>query len=126
MNEQLKAHMRSLYCMTAADDDVSNEELTKLYEIGINDFGLTQDEINEAVLSGGSVMYIAESDEDRVQYLYNLAKIAYSDGKINDSERLLLKKYSLLFGIKEDEADKFVDYLIDNAKNNVDFESLLK
>lgn len=116
MERKLKSHFLSLYCMIVADQDVSTLELAELYRIGKEHYGLDDKEINLAITSEGPGFYSPERVEDKIKYLYELALIAYADGKIDDEEKLLLKKYTLRFGFLEENVDSIIDFLLNNAK----------
>lgn len=101
--------------MVVADGDVAISELDELYRIAREDYGLTPEEINKAVLTCGSAIYIPQTNEEKIRYLYDLALIAAADGVIEVSEILLLKNYALKFGFLE-AADELVKLLLDFAK----------
>lgn len=124
MEEKLKSHFLSLYCMIVADGDVAISELDKMYKIARENYGLSQDEINAAILSGGSAFYIPDKNEDKIRYLYDLALIASADG-IEESEVLLLKNYALKFGFLKENVDKLTEILLDFAMRNEPVENLL-
>lgn len=122
MEQKLKSHFLSLYCMVVADGDVAISELNELYRIAKEDYDLTQEEIEKAVLSGGSAFYIPETTEEKVKYLYDLALIAAADGVIVDAEKVLLKNYAKKFGFLDENTDEIVDILLEYAieKNSID------
>ena len=124
MDEKLKSHFLSLYCMIVADGDVSISELDEMYRIARENYGLTREEIDKAILSGGSAFYIPESDEEKIRYLYDLALIAVADG-IEDSEIILLKKYAKKFGFIDANIDDLVNVLLDFAKQKTPVETIL-
>lgn len=116
----------SLYCMVVIDNNVSPSELTELYRIANDYYGLSSAEINEAVLSKNITFYKPDTIEGRVKYLYELALIAWADGQIRDEERLLLKRYILEFDFCDENADSILEFLLDNAKNKVSPESVVE
>ncbi|MBD5175963.1 MAG: hypothetical protein HDT05_00880 [Bacteroidales bacterium] len=124
MDEKLKSHFLSLYCMIVADGDVAISELDEMYRIARENYGLTREEIDKAILSGGSAFYIPESDEEKIRYLYDLALIAVADG-IEDSEIILLKKYAKKFGFIDANIDDLVNVLLDFAKQKTPVETIL-
>lgn len=115
MEEKLKSHFLSLYCMIVADQDVSTLELTELYRIGKEHYGLSDKEINFAITTDGTGFYNPEKMEDKIRYLYELALIASADGKIENEEKLLLEKYALKFDFLEENIDSIIDFLLNNA-----------
>ncbi len=111
--------------MITADDDVDPKELETMYKIGIENFKLTQAEINEAILSPGTVIYVPETMEERLFWLLDLAKLAWADGKLEDSERTLLMVYAERYGIEESYSTKVVDFLLNEAKSGVSNEQMM-
>ena len=124
MDEKLKSHFLSLDWMIVADGDVAISELDEMYRIARENYGLTREEIDKAILSGGSAFYIPESDEEKIRYLYDLALIAVADG-IEDSEIILLKKYAKKFGFIDANIDDLVNVLLDFAKQKTPVETIL-
>ena len=112
--------------MVVADGDVAISELDEMYRIARENYGLTQEEINTAILTGGSAFYIPEHDEDKVKYLYDLALIAAADGIIDESEVILLRNYALKFGFMEENVNELVDLLLDYAKKKTPVDEILK
>ncbi|MBQ7041116.1 MAG: TerB family tellurite resistance protein [Muribaculaceae bacterium] len=116
MNEKLKSHFLSLYCMIVSDNEVSPSELEELYRIAHQFYGYSEEEINSTVLSQGTALYNPDTIEEKLQYLYELALIACADGIIKQEEIQLLKYYALEFGFKKENIDEIVEFLIANAK----------
>lgn len=119
-------HFLDLYCMIMADGIVHPKELETLYRIGIETYGLTQDEITQSVVSAGKTMVIPESPEEKIGLLYEMALVAWADGEIEESERKLLKRYAILYGVDNDKVDDLVEYLLDKAEDNVKEEDIIK
>lgn len=119
-------HFLDLYCMVMADGIIHPKELETLYRIGTETYGLTQDEITQSIVSAGKTMVIPELPEERIGLLYEMALVAWADGKLEDSERQLLKRYALLYGVEEEKAEALVEYLLDKAKDNVKEEDIIK
>lgn len=111
--------------MIVADGDVAISELDELYRIAREHYGFSQEEIDQAVLSGGSSFFIPEQDEEKIKYLYDLALIATADGIIDKSEVILLKNYALKFGFYEENVEELVDLLLNFAKKKSSVEEIL-
>ena len=111
--------------MVVADGDVAISELDEMYRIAREDYGFTPAEINKAVLSGGSALYIPQNNEEKVRYLYDLALIAAADGVIENSEIILLKNYALKFGFLEESVDELVNILLDFAKTKTPIDTIV-
>lgn len=104
--------------MVIADGIVHPQEMETLYRIGTETYGLSEEEIDLSVKDSGVSNYIPETYEERICVLYEMALIAWADGKIEDTERILLKRYASLYGVADESIEELVDFLLERAKNN--------
>lgn len=125
MENQTKSIFLDLYCMVIADGNVASEEMETLYRIGKKEYQISEKEINEAVLVSGTSFYIPDTLDGKVTFLYHLAEIAWADGKIENSEKHLLKKYALRFGFYENNVDDLIEYLLQQVKDKVSINEVL-
>ena len=121
-----KLQFLDLYCMVMADGIVHPKEMETLYRIGLEHYGLSEEEINEGVKSAGVSSVIPELPEERISVLYEMAVIAWADGELEDSERNMLRRYASMYGVNEESIDELVDFLLDQAKENVDEKDVIK
>lgn len=121
-----KLQFLDLYCMVMADGIVHPKEMEILYRIGLEHYGLSEEEINEGVKSAGVSSVIPELPEERISVLYEMAVIAWADGELEDSERNMLRRYASMYGVNEESIDELVDFLLDQAKENVDEKDVIK
>lgn len=126
VNAKKKIQFLDLYCMVMADGIVHPKEMETLYRIGVNNYGLTEREIDESIKSTGVSTTIPELPEERIAVLYEMALIAWADGELEESERNMLRRYASLYGVNEDSIDELVDCLLDKAKDNMDLQEVLK
>ena len=112
MKDGLKSHFLNLYSMVMADGEVSSKEKMELYRIGEEFYGVTPETMDRLVFSDEILFYIPQTEEERVLYLYDVALIAWADGKVVDEERALMERLALRFDVKEDEVQTLVDFLI--------------
>lgn len=124
IDERLKAHFLSLYCLVVSDDNVHPKELEMLYKIGI-EYGISENEINAIVLQPNNALVAPNTIEEKVAYLFNLTRIAYADGKIVPEERSLIIKYAIKFGFPEEKSDLLVDYFYEKVKDGKVVEEIL-
>lgn len=95
MNENEKKMFLGLYQMLLADAEIHPNELEMLYQIGKEKGGISEEEIQHAIFSPNAVISLENlSDEGRIEYLYNLSRIAWADGKIDDKEKEILEDAS--------------------------------
>lgn len=108
-----------LYRMVLADGIAHPKEMETLYRIGVENYGLTNEQIAKEIAVERFSTFIPQTPEDKIKLLYELALIAWADGVIEESEKNLLKRYAILFGIKEELSDEFVDFLLKKVQDNV-------
>ena len=125
-NIKRKLQFLDLYCMVMADGIAHPKEMETLYRIGLENYGLTEDEINENVKSAGVSSTIPELPEERIATLYEMAIIAWADGELENSERDMLRRYAIKYGVNEDSIDELVDFLLEKAHNNTDEKEVIK
>ena len=116
IDEGLKAHFLSLYCLTVSDNDVHPKELETLYQIGL-EYGISKEDIQAIVMEPNNALITPSTIEEKVAYLYNLTRIAYADGKIVNEEKDLIGKYAIKFGFPKENAAAIVDFFLDSVKN---------
>ena len=122
MNENDKKMFLGLYQMVLADAEVHPKELELLYQIGKEKCGMSEEDIHRAIFSPNTFISLESlSDEERIEYLYDLARIAWADGKIDDNEKESLQKTCKRFGFAEENAVEISEFLLEQAKENKTF-----
>nr|WP_162149776.1 TerB family tellurite resistance protein [Segatella maculosa] len=109
-----------------ADGIAHPKEMETLYRIGLEKYGLTNEMMGHIISSGGTSATMPKLPQERIQILYEMALIAWADGAIEESERSLLRRYALMYGIKEEEIENLIDFLLTNAKENTDEDEVIK
>lgn len=126
ISPQLKSHFLNLYSMMMADMEVSPLEKAELYRIGREEFDLSSEDLDKLVISDEILFYIPESDKDQILYLYDMALMAWADGKIEKEERYLLKQNAKKFGFDDSEIDELTQILLDKAQQKLTHEQIIK
>ena len=115
MNEisaEIKGHFLRLYSMAFTDSNFHVSELNMLYQFA-EERGISRDDLDAVLTSPLNETKIPENLEDRIDYLYDFARMAWADGEVVEDERNTLKKYCKLFEIESKEIESFVDRLIE-------------
>lgn len=105
--------------MVMADGVVEAKELETLYRIGRESYQLTPEEINKNVVSAGTSFVAPDKMEDRISILYEMAEIAWADGKIDDTEKSLLARYAVRLGFKEENAEGIAEFMLQQVKDGI-------
>lgn len=104
MEEKLKGHFLNLYHMALSDTEVDTKELEMLYLIG-EEKGISKTEISSVVLEPDTIKFVApETILEKIESLYDFARIAWADGRIDDNEKRLLAMFSKNFGFVQETA----------------------
>ena len=114
--DRLKWHFFNLYCMALSDTDFDPKEAEQLYKIGL-EHGLDKNMIDEIVVTSGLRPEMPKTLEEKVTYLYDLTRMAWADGKIEEEERQMLIKNTIRLGFKEENKNTIVNFLIDSVKD---------
>lgn len=117
MDDALKWHFFNLYCLALSDEQFDFSELQTLYTIGV-EHGITSEQINQIVLTANISPTIPDTIEGKVECLYDLARLAWADGKIEPEEREIIKKCIIRYGFLSENSDGIVDYFIESVKEN--------
>ena len=125
-NAKKKMQFLDLYCMVMADGIVHPKEMETLYRIGLENYGLTESEINEGVKSAGVSSAVPELPEERIAVLYEMALIAWADGELDVSERNMLRRYASMYGVNDESVDELVDFLLEKAHCGTDEKEVIK
>ena len=117
MDDALKWHFFNLYCLSLSDEEFDLKERQMLYSIGI-ERGLTPEQINEVVLTTNIAPTVPDTIEGKIDFLYDLVRMAWADGKIEPEEREIIRKCVIRYGFLQENAMDIVDYLVNSVKEN--------
>lgn len=115
----MKSRFMSLYQMVLADGIIEAAEMEMLYRIGKENYGITEQQINELIKDSSFVSNMYQSLDEKVTLLYELGEIAWSDGTIDESERNLLKRYIINMGFEESNSAEIADFILDQVASKV-------
>lgn len=123
---QLQSQLLALYRMVLADGNVDSREITQLYRLGIEEFGLTESEVRDAVFNENYAVYVPGNPVDKAISLYQMATIAAADGEIADSEKALLISYIKAFDFNAENASEIADILLNYALQGMTIDEFKK
>ena len=117
ISDDLKWHFFSLYRLALSDEEFDFTEKELLYKIGI-EHGISPEQINEVVLTSNINPAIPGTTEEKIEYLYDLVRMAWADGKVVSEERDMIEKCVIRYGFLPENASGIVDYFIESVKKN--------
>lgn len=86
-----------------------------------------EEEIQKAIFSPNTFVSLESlSEDERIEYLYNLSRIAWADGKIEDKEKETLQEASKRLGFAIENAVEISEYLLAQAKEERSFDEVLQ
>ncbi|MDF4201782.1 TerB family tellurite resistance protein [Maribacter sp. SA7] len=119
------AHFAALATLASIDGEISTEE-KKLLDRFARKLDITESEYKEVFKKENKYPIDSTPDsEKRLERLYDLFRIVYSDHEIDDEERLLIKKYAIGLGFTGEKADKVIERSVAIFGGKFDFEDYL-
>ena len=125
ISPEIKGHFLRLFQMAMTDDDFSPEEWKMLY-LFAEERGISHQELDKILLSTTGDLKIPETIEKRIEYLFDLARMIWADGKVTEDERRTLAKYCKKFEFLDENIPELTEYLLDAVKNGMTKEQILK
>ena len=125
ISDTLQSQFLALYCMVVADGIVDIKELEALYKIGEEQYNLTPNEINKAVLNNGSSFVVPENLDSKIKFLYNMATIAWADGVLEETEIQLMYRYIIRLGFLDENKDAIAKFIFDAVNQGKTIEETL-
>ena len=123
--KQDKEHFTHLIQIALADGKIENSELEMLYSSG-KKLGLTKEEIDILLEDSKKSAYIPPYElAKRFEQLYDIIKMVYADGQVNNNEMRLTTGLAIKLGFTEEEIPFLLALLINGVKNGEDEEDLL-
>lgn len=126
MEEKLKSRFLGLYCMILADGVVDSRELETIYRIGRENYGFSEEEIMSTVRDSGTSFVMPEALREKIELLYQMGEVAWADGEIEESERILMCKYASRMGFADENLNGIVDYILEKVNSKVPVDDVIK
>lgn len=112
--------------MALADSQFDESEIAILYNIG-KERGVPKSEIDHIILNPAVIKFtIPDSINEKIEYLYDYAKMILADGKIEEQEIKTFEKFCLKFEFEDQNISSIVNFLIEAAKNDVSIDEIIK
>lgn len=122
---ELKSHFLRLYQMALSDDHFDVLELQMLYHFA-DERGIPKEELDKLFSNPINTEFIVpETLNTKIEYLYDLTRIIWADGKVTDDELNMLKKYCRKFNFLEENINDLSDYLINCVQQNIGKEEII-
>lgn len=120
----LKSHFLNLYSIALSDLEIDTLELEMLYHFG-EERGISKEEIDRIILHPNEVKFtIPEELLEKVELLYDFAKMIWADGKVEEFEKEAMNRFCRLFGFVDEHTDDITNFLLDEAKKGTSFEKI--
>lgn len=125
MDETIQSHFLNLYAMALCDTEFDIKELNVILQIA-KEKGVDESHFRDVLLNPEKVHFrVPENLEQKIEYLYDYARVILADGKIETNEdhtfRLICKK----FGFDPDYINDIIAFLYERAKNQLSLSEVL-
>jgi uncharacterized tellurite resistance protein B-like protein len=124
VSAHLKGQFLRLYQMAASDGEFSSVELEMLYNYALSR-GVSKEDLTRILGSPLGKIAVPTSLEQKVEYLYDLAKMVWADGIVNDDEIDTMRKYAKRFGFEEGNINDIVDYILQSVNDDKSLNDIL-
>jgi uncharacterized tellurite resistance protein B-like protein len=122
--KQDKEHFIHLIQVANADGEIDDAELQLLHRMGGN-LGLTDAEIDDLLATNKQSAYNPPYElSKRFGQLYDVVKMVFADGRIDDSEMKLAARLAMKSGFAEEDIPVLLAVLIEGVKIGEDEEDL--
>lgn len=119
------AHFAAIATLASIDGEISTEE-KKMLDQFASKLDITTSEYDEVMKKENKYpIDPPNSSEKRLERLFDLFRIIFSDHKIDDQEMLLLKRYAIGLGFSGDKADRIIEKSVAIFSGGIDFEDYM-
>jgi hypothetical protein len=116
LDPKLTSHFLNLYALAISDSVFDTTEIEMLYKIG-KERNIDVNVIEEIIISPDKCKgAFPESLEEKVEFLYDYARIIWADGKVTDSELKTFETFCIQFGFLEENVSLMTKFFIDQVK----------
>ncbi|SHI63233.1 tellurite resistance TerB family protein [Pseudozobellia thermophila] len=116
------AHFAALATLASVDGEISPEEKSLLDRFATK-LDITESEYKEVMKKENKYPIVPPHDsEKRLERLYDLFRIIFSDHLIDDEEMVFLKKYAIGLGYSDEQADAIINKSVAIFSGQIDFD----
>ncbi len=120
------AHFASIVKLALADDVITEGEEKMLKRLAKR-FHILEDKYTEIIEAPEKYpINASHSYNERIEHLYDLAKMIYADGEVSGEEAIVLRKICVGLGFPTDNVEKIADEAIHLVLNGNDLEEFTK
>jgi len=124
VSAHLKGQFLRLYQIAASDGDFSSTELEMLYNYALSR-GVSKEELTKILSAPSGKIEIPSELDKKIEYLYDMAKMVWADGVVEEDEIDTMKKYAKRFGFLRDHLDDVVNYILESVKEGKSLENVI-
>lgn len=125
LTPELTNHFLHLYHMALSDSQVDIKELEMLYRIGESK-GVSRADIDALILHSDQTQFTPpQTVLEKIDCLYDLCLIAWSDGQVDAGEKETLAHFCTRFGFQDENVSIICEYLLEEAYKNTPKQQVL-
>ena len=126
MTESLKSHLLNLYAIALTDSQFDEKEIFLLHKIS-EEKGIPRSALDELLLNPSTLKFhFPDNIEERIEYLYDYAKMILADDHVNEHELKTLEKFCLRLDFTKENTVSIIDLLLSAAKSQVPVAELIQ
>jgi uncharacterized tellurite resistance protein B-like protein len=119
-----KRHFLDLYHMALTDMGVDVKELELLYRIGV-ERGLPPEEIDRVIVRPDEIgIHHPATVPEKAEFLYDLVRMAWADGRMTDEEEHLLTQLCTKFGFATENIPAIIAFFVEQCGQGVSAEEV--
>lgn len=123
LTDKLKNHFLSMYFIALSDHSFSKTEMDMILKIG-EEKGISKNDFEKIIATPQSIPYkIPENTIEKIEFLFDFARIIWADGIVEDSERDCLIEFCKKFDFEES-AVELTQWLLEIAQEPLTQEEL--
>ena len=124
ITEELKSHFLNMYLIAMSDTEFDEKEMQTIIKIG-EDKGITKEEFERFIINPSKIsLRVPDDTVQKIEYLFDFAKIIWADGRVDDKERTTLLDFCIKFDFDIETSKELTEWLLEIAKNDLTHEQL--
>ena len=125
MLDQIKSQLLRLYQVALIDDEFSLVEWEVLVQVA-EARNVTESQLKEIISNPvGEILY-PKGEKEKLDYLLDLSKMIWADGKVTKEERALFIQLYLNFGLPSEYEQLILNHVLEHNSSDMSLDELVE
>jgi|TARA_B110000305_G_C19125656_1_gene486467 hypothetical protein len=124
-NSEIKSQLLRLYRIALVDDEFSQEEWDLLSTFAASR-GVSEQDLKSFLMNPVGVITYPEDEREKLDYLCDLGKMIWVDGKVTEEESDLFEKFYDNFGLPHDHKSLIVQEILHKKNKGLPNDQLIE